>query len=301
MRLSPRLWNQLVPIAQRPSVSGNGPFVELPRFKTVGEPSRMLNVTIPASGCVNIRSGFMIGVDGDVNGIMSTATNHNGLEYHAIQPLKSVSVLIAGRSANYALLDNTDNEQWTVLDQRHIIAWSGLNFDLIPTMVLSRLASYQGIGVGTLVVNCDEIGNLYNVEVRNGENFLINPNAIIATTTPIEYKVLKKARVQLDWSKWLPHISLPRSGLFGTLGVRWDDIKEKIITKETRQFFGKLLICWHECKQWVSHKILRRIHETPIYAQVKGPAKLLLNTKSSVANRKMFTNSEIDYIRGHKI
>lgn len=260
----------------------------------------MLNITIPASGCVNIRLGFVVGVDGDVNGIMSTATNHNGLEYHAVQPLTPVLVLIAGRSANYALLDNNVHDQWTVLNQRHIIAWSGLNLDLAPTRVLSKLASYQATGNGTLVVNCDETGSLFNVEIKNGEEVMLNPNAVVATTTPVEYTALQKARIKFGWTSWLPQITLPRLGLIGLIGVKWDGIKDKIITKDIRLILNQALSYWHQCTKWVAHNIFRRIQRTPIYARVRGPAKLLLNTKLMMANGRLFTNSEIDFIKGPK-
>ncbi|CAN3359852.1 hypothetical protein DICA3_D07074 [Diutina catenulata] len=280
----------VVQVARKPLASGNGPFVELPTFTTLGSPSNLLNITVPSSGCLNIRDGYLVGIDGDLDGIMTTETVHNGLKYHAVQPFNPISVLVAAKAANYAILNNSPVTKWTILNHQNIIAWSGHNLDLNPKHVTSKLVSFQAIGEGKVVVNGTN-QRLFDVVVEDGERMLVNSNAVVATTTNLNFVGIRRPR--MTWPS-LPRLHLPKLpnfGYFANLKMWWDEQKSKLQTSDAARVWHEISSACGRGWRWVQLQFLDRVWRTPIYAEITGPARVLVNNQS-ISSGRLFSNAE---------
>lgn len=290
MRIPPPL-RQSVLLAAKPLVLGNGPFIDIPKFVPIGHPSHLLNITIPSAGRLNIRHGYVVAVDGNLDGAMTTATNIQGLEYHVIQPFSPLLVLVAGNAANYALLENTPSEKWTVVNLHNIIAWSGYNLDLRPVHILEKCHSYQTSGEGTVVINSDQ-GALFNLDVGEGEELIVNPSSVVATTTEIRFVGLQRPpRDHKLITQWLP--AVPRTGIIGTLGTKWDQFKQQVVTHDVAQKWQEVRSHIKNINQWVRINLVNKIWRQPVYARIRGPAQVLVNNVS-LSPSKNFTSRELD-------
>ena len=74
--------------------TGSGPFIELPQFSPVGHGHDLLNVKMPQSSNLNIRTGALIAMNGDLDGLTSTNRQlEAGLSYQVLQSEESVSLI----------------------------------------------------------------------------------------------------------------------------------------------------------------------------------------------------------------
>ncbi|ODV80637.1 uncharacterized protein CANTADRAFT_37599, partial [Suhomyces tanzawaensis NRRL Y-17324] len=170
-------------IIAKPTVTGNGPFVALPEFEPIGSPSHLLNVSLPSSSKLNIRSGSMVAIDGDLSKLASTTrwlTPHT--DYEEVRTNAAVSLVINGNGENYSIIDIKDaREQWSILRDDSIVAWTGFSLKLTPTSIVRRENSFLSYGKGVIVVNSPT--QLLEITLKEGEEMVVNPDSLVATST----------------------------------------------------------------------------------------------------------------------
>ncbi|KAG7666028.1 uncharacterized protein J8A68_000458 [[Candida] subhashii] len=320
--------NTTIPINEKPLVTGNGPFVELPKFQPIdpNHPNSLLVISIPQASRLTIKNeSSIIGINGDFNNL----TNESCGEYSSVYSNSAVSVLINGNNRQYSIIDVQEPlEEWIVLNRENVIAWSGFlkpNFStLLPHQLL--YLSIWTFGRGKLVVNGDN--ELFNVELKQGEEILVNPNSLIAVNNPnIEINILGRGkdageetvgtRIGRSVTEWnFPKINLPKYGIMGSIFNSFRSIATRIeqaylelfemlgvakffrsirlnsITYNVRKYL-------YDLGDYVNFKLLKYLinrarNRNPVYFKVKGPAKLLMN--NSHYSRNIFTSKELNDI-----
>lgn len=301
---------QVIRLSEKPMFTGAGPFIELPRFTAIGNPSNLLNITIPSSSYLNIKSGSLVAVDGDLNGLTSSRQLlTSNVDYQQLYAENAASVIISGNN-HYSIIKVNKTENWKVIDSNNIIAWSGFTLELKPIEIFQKFFSFQTLGLGTLIVQGSN--QLFEIDIDNNEELIINPNSLIATNSPtIKFAPLNNSRI--NWSylnKW-------KLKTFNNRGLQ-------IVSSYLKQFanyinnifvqtgvngvFSPVSKYYHliidQMKSGLDFITLNFIHpysSKPIYLYIKGPCKLLLNNIHTTKNRSVFTKQEIHHTFQNKI
>ncbi|RLV96178.1 Altered inheritance of mitochondria protein 24 mitochondrial [Spathaspora sp. JA1] len=278
-------------VISKPLVTGNGPFIDLPKFTPIG--NSLLNISLPKHSTLNIRhhddssSSSLLAINGDIHDIVSTNTD----QYQQLKANNPVSLVI--NSNSYSIIDT--KEDWIILNDANLIAYTGYNFNITPISILNKFNSVKTKGNGTLVLN----DNLFNLELSSSEEILINPNALVATTSEIKYKILEKSNSsKKSWS-------LPKYGIFGSiLNNRFfdkinqyrTDITSKLTANNLTVYTRPVILGIKKLIDWIQLYASTIIKRKPIYIKIKGPGKLLINNNPGVSNSQVFTRSEIKTI-----
>ncbi|CUM62956.1 uncharacterized protein PRCAT00000516001 [Priceomyces carsonii] len=305
--------------SNKPTGTGRGPFIELPHFKPLGSPSNLLSVTLPQHSRLNIREGSIVAVNGNIDGL---ATNRKSLTTHTpyreLLSESSVSLVISGQKYNYSMISiDKKDEEWLILDDQNIIAWTGFNFELSPVSLYKRFKSFQTKGKGVIVVNGSN--QLFDITLDLEEELLLNPTSLIATNSRPELEILQTkgffrrifllpegsmhSFISRIRSVELPKLSLPVPRRFldrlskhlaswSPKEYNYPEALKK--TKPIFIFMGSLI-------SWARLRIVNRLaHHSAVFLKIKGPAKLLVHNSRAVPNQKFFTEQEIEAIFSSK-
>mmetsp|Transcript_5763 Transcript_5763/g.6917 ORF Transcript_5763/g.6917 Transcript_5763/m.6917 type:complete len:328 (-) Transcript_5763:104-1087(-) len=300
--LSKFKWNKSLDISEEisnenlPKGTGKGPFIELPTFKPLGNPSDLLNITLPQSSKLSIRNGTIIGINGDLKNLTSVPQILHKTEYQELMSNTSVSLLISGGMNNYSIIEvNSIEDKWTILNDKNIIAWTGFNLQLNPIDVLEKCNSFQTNGKGIIVVNGEE--QLFDITLNANEQILINPNSLIAYNSSISYATLN--------SPWTQPLSFFRKFQFPTIAQSFIGSIKSFIGSQYSRVITSLGIndqmnvlknYYNSVKQFVTFNIINKLYNKPIYFKITGPGRLLLDNNNHIPNRKNFSKKEINDI-----
>ncbi|KAK6454975.1 uncharacterized protein RJT20DRAFT_136142 [Scheffersomyces xylosifermentans] len=311
-----------IELAAKPQFTGGGPFVELPSFTPIGSPSKLLNISLPQSSKLSIRSGSMVAINGDLQKVKSsTRFLTSTTDYQELESATPVSLVINGNNGNYSIIEiHNPNEEWVVLNHDNIIAWTGFGFKLEPISLFQKLSSFKTSGKGVLVVNGDN--ELFAIEVPSNEEILVSPQSLIATTVKPNVQILKRDNKYLTpiestpilRSLRFPRITFPRHGVLGSITMSIEsftrslraNILKGLETSGMRSGYASLKqflapvghylhVFYDKSKLFL---IDRAIKTSPIYFKITGPARLLVNSvgESHTGNRRTFTKREIEAI-----
>lgn len=294
---------QAILLSEKPVFTGAGPFIELPSFTAIGDPSNLLNITVPSSSFVNIKSGSLVAIDGDLNGMTSSRQMLTAqVDYQKLYVENPVSLIINGNN-HYSIINVDKTEKWKVIDSSNIIAWSGFTLDLKSVALFKKFFSFETFGQGKLILQGSN--QLFEIDIDRNEEVLINPNSLVATNSPIIISTpLNNSRI--DWPKlkignmfnnrvfhkinhyygqFVNYLSQQLAKL--GLNALFDPISHyySVISRQIK--FG-----WN----WFTLNLIYPFSTKPIYLQIKGPCRLLVNNVHSTKNRKMFTKQEIQQI-----
>lgn len=171
-----------------PKVTGCGPFVELLKFRPIGTSGALLNIQIPQSGHLKIRSASIVALNGSVEDLEAELRPFKqGVWYQSLRLRSPVSLLVSGGRFNYLLLKTHKGENWLFKDLENVIAWSGCDLSVSPRKSDTSISSLHSEGNGTIVVQ--SILKLFEVNVEVGESILVAPSAIIASNVTIDKRV----------------------------------------------------------------------------------------------------------------
>ncbi|ABN66424.2 predicted protein [Scheffersomyces stipitis CBS 6054] len=311
-----------VVLAEKPSFTGNGPFVELPKFNAIGNPSKLLNISLPQSSRLCIRHGFMVAIDGDPNQITSTEKwLTDTADYQELLSNEPVSLVINGNNKSYTVLEvDKSSDEWLIMDYDNIIAWTGFNFKLSPVDLYKQLSSFKTAGKGVIVINGDN--QLFNVNVNAGEEVFVDPNTLIATTRKPRTKIMTKGKsltlfkrygTSKDENKNTTPVkfNLPRVGLVGGVVVSIEKKLKSLQNSITNVFdISSIRSNWSSVKTslkpisryvYIAYEYVKLllvgniIKRDPIFFRITGPAKILINTNTDKYGR-IFTKREIEAI-----
>lgn len=279
-----------------PKVTGNGPFIELPSFKPLGNPSDLLNITLPQSSKLSIRNGTIIGINGDLKNLSSVPQILHKTEYQELKSNSSVSLLINGGMNNYSIIEvNSIEDKWTILNDKNIIAWTGFNCRLKPIELLERCNSFQTDGKGIIIVNGEE--QLFDVTLSHNEQILINPNSLIASNSSISYSTLNRP--------WTEPLKFTRNFQLPTIFHSYINSFRSFISSQYSRIITSLGIInqmeilkryYNSFKQFITYNVINKFYNKPIYFKITGPGRLLLDNNVHLTNRKNFTKKEINDI-----
>ncbi|CAG90810.1 DEHA2G17622p [Debaryomyces hansenii CBS767] len=279
-----------------PKVTGNGPFIELPSFKPLGNPSDLLNITLPQSSKLSIRNGTIIGINGDLKKLSSVPQILHKTEYQELTSNSSVSLLINGGMNNYSIIEvNSIEDKWTILNDKSIIAWTGFNLQLKPIELLERCNSFQTDGKGIIIVNGEE--QLFDITLSPNEQILINPNSLVASNSSISYSTLNRP--------WTEPLKFSRNFQLPTIFNSYINSFKSFISSRYSRIIISLGIInqmkilrsyYHSFKKLIIYNVINKFYNKPIYFKITGPGRLLLDNNVHLTNRKNFTKKEINDI-----
>lgn len=293
-----------------PTGTGSGPFIELPDFTPLGSPSHILSITVPRSSHLNIRSGAVVAINGDLGAVSGTTQQlTKNTEYQALYTEEPLSLLVNGDSQkdssnrSYTVLEVTDkSEKWTVLRDDSIVAWTGYDFQLDAAPILEKHRSFVTNGKGFLVVGGQD--QLFDVLLQKGEEMAINPASLVATTAVFRPEVLggtlrhKAARL----GDYMP-FSVPSLGLrkvFSSIkGVFSDNYRKLLLSQqpELRRYLNIGGLYWHKVASFLRLDVYVALAKrAPIFYNVKGPGRLLISNSALKGNSHTFSYREIERI-----
>lgn len=288
--------------------TGSGPFIELPHFSPIGNPTNLLNVKLPQSSNLNIRLGSLIAVNGDlkhlstVNRKLSESTH-----YQILQCQESTSLIIGGklkpnRQNHYKLIDIDYRDQWMVYNDENLIAWTGYNFELSKLEFLERWSSFQTSGKGIILVN--DGNEIMEMDIVEGEKVILDTNSLIASNNlPSRFSVLKNdgklpSLPKISW----PIITAPRFlkrcnnyiGAQTKKGIENMGLASTI--SDIKYFMRRVKFFFNSGFLFLQLNVINKMFRKSIMIEFQGPCKVLVSSNASAPNSKNFTKEEINKI-----
>lgn len=280
-----------------PKVTGSGPFIDLPKFQPVGSSNAILNIQLPVSGLLNIRTTSIVALNGNV-GDFETNIKYlcPGVWYQSVRLKSAASVLASGDCSHYLLLNVNPKENWFLKDVDNVFAWSGFDLCITPSMnEATNVVSLKCEGSGSLVVQSTQ--RIFEIQLEAGEKLLVNPNSLVCSSVPLSNLVsLSPTRISAFSN------SFSFKGLNQVFGY---------IGKSVSRFYGTVLLSMNFPDppkiQFLSHfptlgAIVRSLKQSfqvyfmsgsPLCYAVEGPAKLVIADKCQVPERQLFTKTQI--------
>ncbi|KAJ6095034.1 hypothetical protein N7467_002547 [Penicillium canescens] len=296
----PLSWTRVIPRRQTryvqiraapsgvPSVNDHLPLANTPssvesrdaRFDVVGAPYSLLSVSLSASQNLYTRRGTLVGLSGKADNVISTLSVLEPFRravvgvpflYQKVSSATPVTALVSVRSPNtsFAVVNVNGSVDWMVAQRRALLAWTGRSLSIKPTINASLSLSHWGSsevtgrGLIALVGN----GQLYSVELKEGEQYIAHPSNVVAYTMssnpprPYRFKSTTLS-FQVPGLKTLP--SIFQKAKF----IR--DMSDSKAYKTTMQFFHKLRT-WSRMTIWGDRLFMQFDGPTTILIQSRGP------------------------------
>ncbi|KAI5955225.1 hypothetical protein KGF54_001786 [Candida jiufengensis] len=290
-----------IPIS-KPKVTGSGPFAEFPNFKTIGNPSNILSVSLPQSSQFYINTSSLLGINGDLDSITYKSFNFFGKFFQILKSSKSSNLIING-NLNYKILKINKESNWSIYNINKIVGWSRGSLQFTPKNDTSIL---QVKGSGNLVINGGEVSKILEFEIDPKSEILINPISLIAinsANTTLEPTIITPNKYELhtldhtfEWPSWLVQpIKNFNKSVREVSKKTWKPVKDTFepvapYLRPVSQFLGKI---WNFLYSHINGRFIRA---KPIYYKIQGPSKILIDNELMIPNNKMFTSKEINYI-----
>ncbi|KAJ5781845.1 uncharacterized protein N7518_010328 [Penicillium psychrosexuale] len=299
----PLSWTRVVPRVHRqtrcvqiraapsgvPSVSGdNLPLASTPssvesrdaRFDVVGAPYSLLSISLSASQNLYTRRGTLVGLSGKADNVISTLSVLEPFRraivgvpflYQKISSPSPVTALVSVRSPNtsFAVVNVNGSVDWMVAQRRALLAWTGRSLTIKPTinanLSLSHWGSSEVTGRGLIALVGN--GQLYSVELKDGEQYIAHPSNVVAYTMasnpPRPYRFKSTTlNFQVPGLKTLPRL------LQNAKFVR--DVSDSKAYKVAMQWFHKLRT-WSRMTIWGDRLFLQFDGPTTVLIQSRGP------------------------------
>ncbi|KAJ9222413.1 hypothetical protein DTO169C6_5153 [Paecilomyces variotii] len=261
-------------------VSGVSTTAESPdaRFDVVGAPYSLLSVSLSASQNLYTRRGTLVGLSGKAENVVSTLSILEPFRravvgipflYQKVSSTSPVTALISVRSpvTSFAVVQLNGTVDWMVAQRRALLAWTGHNLLIRPTVNTNLSVTHWGSsevtgrGLLALVGN----GQIYSVELKPGEQYIAHPSNVIAYTMtshpPLPYR-FKSTTLKLQ----IPGLShVPR--LFR---------KSKFINDMAHSDTWKTTMkIYHNLRTWAR----RTIWGDRLFLQFEGPTTILVQSR----------------------
>ncbi|KAL5045216.1 altered inheritance of mitochondria protein 24, mitochondrial [Aspergillus fruticulosus] len=189
---------------EQPTANGsNVPVVDTPssaesadaRFDVIGAPYSLLSVSLSASQNLYTRRGTLVGLSGKADNVISTLSVLEPFRrapvgvpflYQKVSSASPVTALISTRSpvTSFAVVHLNGSVDWMVAQRRALLAWTGRSLSIRPTINTSLSVAHWGssevTGRGLLALVGS--GQLYSVELKAGEQYIVHPSNVVAYT-----------------------------------------------------------------------------------------------------------------------
>ncbi|KAJ5217396.1 hypothetical protein N7468_010404 [Penicillium chermesinum] len=300
-RLRPLSWTRVVPRAHRharwvqirAAPTGQANRDQLPlasitnsaesrdaRFDVIGAPYSLLSVSLSASQNLYTRRGTLVGLSGKADNVVSTlsvlepfrrvATGVPFL-YQKVSSASPVTALISVRNptTSFAVVELDGSVDWMVAQRQALLAWTGRSLSIKPTINTSLSLAHWGSsevtgrGLVALVGN----GQVYSVELKEGEQYIAHPSNVVAYTmtsnSPRRYRFKSTTlNFQVPGLRTLPRLFQSNKYI--------QDISASKAWKSTMRFLHKLRT-WSRMTIWGDRLFLQFDGPTTVLVQTRGP------------------------------
>lgn len=245
--------------------TGRGPFIELPKFSPIGSPGHLLKMQIPVSSTVNIRSGSIIALNGDLDRIrLSRAANPH---FQLLETMAPATMVMSGnQNEAYHVIEASLERPWTILRPSNITAWCGYDLELTSFAVTEQLQAYKTTGRGTLVVSGSR--SLYAVKLEAGEELEVLPDNLVAIqndqSLPVKSLTRRKSAGPSTYLRVPEVVSITVEGWQQAIARRW----HLLVQESGLQSVLKRL-----------SEYRKRTGAKRAYLQVQGPAELVISER----------------------
>ncbi|GAB1216711.1 Altered inheritance of mitochondria protein 24, mitochondrial [Aspergillus terreus] len=267
------------PAEQPASVNGDHlPVVATPnsaqssdaRFDVIGAPYSMLSVSLSASQNLYTRRGTLVGLSGKADNVSSASP---------------VTALVSVRSpvTSFAVVHLNGSVDWMVAQRRALLAWTGRSLSIRPTINTSLSIAHWGSSevTGRGLLALVGTGQLYSVELKAGEQYIVHPSNVVAYTMssnpPRPYRFKSTTlKFQVPGLKSLPRF------IQDSKFIR--DMSDTDTWKGTMKLFHKIRT-WSRMTIWGDR----------LFLQFDGPTTILLQTRGPRIN-EILTTHEVNEI-----
>ncbi|OAK94648.1 hypothetical protein IQ06DRAFT_320699 [Phaeosphaeriaceae sp. SRC1lsM3a] len=249
------------------------------RFEVLGTPFSLLSVSLSASQTLHTRRGTLVGLSGKPENTLSTLSFLEPFRrapvgipflYQKVSSTSPVTALISTKSPISSIVSvNLDGRQdWVISQRQALLAWTGHTLSLTPQynvkLGLANWGNTYITGRGLLALAGS--GQIYQVQVKAGENYVAHPSNVVAYTaslTPPQPFRFKSSNLRFQ---------VPDLG-FGTLlqRVRFFRVMSETSTWRT------LATTFHTLRTWMR----RTVWGDRLFLSFQGPATLLLQSRAS--------------------
>ncbi|CAN6646809.1 hypothetical protein TRVA0_022S00430 [Trichomonascus vanleenenianus] len=260
-------------VTDTPKINGSGPFADVPRLQIIG-PS-MIHASIPASSAIHTRRGTILGVN-SATGIQSTLSTDGGLTelarsipvaYQRVTTTSPTTLLIGTQAADasYAIVPVSKEYNWIVTQRKALLGWTQpIHFGAAPESTLwsSSGAVQLEYKSGPSQVALVGSGQVYQIELQDGETLQVNPRNLIA------YTVVDSSESMLGFTfrrRKITQYALPKLAL--PYGIESTVVGKRIIP----------LI--DATSKWLAKYLFRARDQ--IVMEFSGPRTLLVQTNTS--------------------
>ncbi|KAH1493418.1 Altered inheritance of mitochondria protein 24, mitochondrial [Aspergillus fumigatus] len=253
------------------------------RFEVIGAPYSLLSVSLSASQNLYTRRGTLVGLSGKADNVVSTLSILEPFRraavgipflYQKVSSASPVTALVSVRSpvTSFTVVRLDGSVDWMIAQRRALLAWTGRTLTVRPTintnLSLAHWGSSEVTGRGLLALV--GAGQLYSVELKAGEQYIVHPSNVVAYTMtsnpPRPYRFKSTTlKFQVPGLKSLPNIF--QSSKF----IR--DMADSDTWKTTMNILHKIRT-WSRMTIWGDR----------LFLQFDGPTKILLQTRGPRIN-----------------
>ncbi|OBA23926.1 hypothetical protein METBIDRAFT_10130 [Metschnikowia bicuspidata var. bicuspidata NRRL YB-4993] len=165
-----------------PAVTGSGPFIELPRIEPFSTHDKGQRLQLPQRSRMNTRLDSMIYLIEDYEGFTrNLKALHGKMWYQEIKLSCSNTLFYSfdlSEASNFALLKVKKGDIWNLKSSYYLAAWTGYDLQIDETK-----ADFNLRGNGFFIARGS--GPLYQVELKDGQEILINYSSFVGTSANI--------------------------------------------------------------------------------------------------------------------
>ncbi|KAG2024336.1 hypothetical protein GB937_003991 [Aspergillus fischeri] len=270
-------------IIDTPSSAESAAFETDARFEVIGAPYSLLSVSLSASQNLYTRRGTLVGLSGKADNVVSTLSILEPFRraavgipflYQKVSSASPVTALVSVRSpvTSFTVVRLDGSVDWMIAQRRALLAWTGRTLTVRPTintnLSLAHWGSSEVTGRGLLALV--GAGQLYSVELKAGEQYIVHPSNVVAYTMtsspPRPYRFKSTTlKFQVPGLKSLPNIF--QNSKF----IR--DMADSDTWKTTMNILHKVRT-WSRMTIWGDR----------LFLQFDGPTKILLQTRGPRIN-----------------
>ncbi|PYI21385.1 hypothetical protein BO86DRAFT_333553 [Aspergillus japonicus CBS 114.51] len=263
------------------------------RFDVIGAPYSLLSVSLSASQNLYTRRGTLVGLSGKADNVISTLSVLEPFRravvgvpflYQKISSASPVTALVSVRSPNtsFAVVHLNGSVDWMVAQRRALLAWTGRSLSIRPTintnLSLAHWGSSEVTGRGLLALVGN--GQLYSVELKAGEQYIVHPSNVVAYTIssnpPRPYRFKSTTlKLQVPGLKNLP--------AFIQSSIQKSKFLQAMSEADTWKTTMKLV---HRLRTWSR----MTIWGDRLFLQFDGPTTILLQSRGPRINEVLTTH-----------
>ncbi|PYI30273.1 hypothetical protein BP00DRAFT_210654 [Aspergillus indologenus CBS 114.80] len=263
------------------------------RFDVIGAPYSLLSVSLSASQNLYTRRGTLVGLSGKADNVISTLSVLEPFRravvgvpflYQKISSASPVTALVSVRSPNtsFAVVHLNGSVDWMVAQRRALLAWTGRSLSIRPTintnLSLAHWGSSEVTGRGLLALVGN--GQLYSVELKAGEQYIVHPSNVVAYTIssnpPRPYRFKSTTlKLQVPGLKNLP--------AFIQSSIQNSKFLQAMSEADTWKTTMKLV---HRLRTWSR----MTIWGDRLFLQFDGPTTILLQSRGPRINEVLTTH-----------